>query len=128
MVRIVARQANRARTLEQHRHHQNTRNDEENVVLGLASRREPEVLLANIERVVETVHVILNCVRVLAVEHLLKLLRDVLSGLLAEDVRDVLVKEIVLVVVRIRVQSIHVVRQVVHAVLVDGPNSESNTR
>ena len=128
MVSFAAKQNDSPRTLEQHGHHQDTGDDEQDIVLGLASRRIPEVLLANVERVVETVHVVLDCTRVFAVEHLLKLLRDVLAGLLAEDVRDVLVKKVVLVVVRIRVQGVHVVRQVVHVVLIDGPNSECSKR
>ena len=83
-----------ALTLDCDRGHEDDGRNQQQDILDLTPRRLAEVGLAVIEQIADTVEVLSSCLSVEPVKDLIHLLRDILAGLLLEQVDNVRVEEV----------------------------------
>lgn len=109
------------RTLQQNRRHQNSRDDNKQVILDLAPCALPEIRLACQKHVLQTIHILSPCRRVHLSQNFSQWRCDVLSTALLKNIDESAVEELPGWVVLRETARIDVVGNIVDFGVVDTP-------
>lgn len=90
--------------------------------MDLTSRAVTEVGRSNVEKILNTVGILLNSRCILRGENLLKSIGNILTASLLEDSRDVFVQELELRDSLTNIDGVEVVRQVINLLVPDTPD------
>ena len=111
-------------TLHQYTGHEDTRDDDQQIVLDLTSGGLPKVYLTGQENILKTIQMLGLCLRIHLRQDCVQRFRDVLSRLLLEDSSEVRVQPGEVLVVVVEPKSVHIIRQVIQLVVVEAPDPE----